>query len=68
MEAAILKDSRMSRTMVGNGIIITMRMPINPTAITALLLRNAPSAARCFSSAIGPALLYQDACLFKRYT
>jgi len=38
IDTVILKDRRISRSRVGNGIIMTMRMPIIPRAIMALLL------------------------------
>jgi len=38
IDTVILKDRRISRSRVGNGIIMTMRIPITPKAIIELLL------------------------------
>ncbi|OPY11162.1 MAG: hypothetical protein A4E66_01427 [Syntrophus sp. PtaB.Bin001] len=37
-DTVMLNDNKISRRRVGNGIIITIRMPITPRAIIALLL------------------------------
>jgi len=38
MATVMLKDNRISKSRVGNGIIMTMSIPITPKAIIALLL------------------------------
>jgi len=38
IDTVMLKDNRISNIRVGNGIIMTMRIPITPKAIIALLL------------------------------
>jgi len=38
MATVMLKDNKTSKSRVGNGIIMTMSIPITPKAIIALLL------------------------------